>query len=168
MHELQPLFKTQALRSLNTRQPVVYVIVGDGDHAGHVKTIRCGPTQSTSLLDIKWVRKHKRNAEGELTGTFVLECQSVEMKPEMHARGWRLMRECYLDEGRPKALEAWYSFQAACRTNRSSIDTGIGSLVPGFPDELLPKYCREIREKRAAAPKWAPSAEALEEAVSDE
>lgn len=139
----------------NRKTPRVHVVVGDGDHAGKIKSVPIAYGNSCPFLKGSW----------GLTSDGDKLCREVNVPMNFAKRGWFILEKAYEAEGNSHGLEQWLSFQDACRMGRafpkrgeSDAKHGDGTLrsrkynddriVPGFPDELLPKAVLECLRKR--------------------
>ncbi len=128
----------------------VYVVMGDTDHAGTIKPIRVSYGNSCPFVSCKWAQ------DGE--GNKYLREVSIPLG--YVRRGWFFLESAYQDEGNTHGLKQFYDFQAACKRRRVFPEKGDKSILPGFPDKLLPKAVRDCvkrRDKKLEA--WKPEFE---------
>lgn len=143
-------------RGLNGKPVKVYVIVGDGSRAGHIKTCRVSHTSKPDCLDVTYKRDGQNRA---------CAVEAVDVTIEHHKRGWKLLADAYREEGNEKGYEIWLDFQRACEEKRVDKFQGHESaealtlaiaegkaerqVIPGFPNRLLPKACLDLANQKA-------------------
>lgn len=132
----------------------LYVVVGDGDRAGHIKTEYYAINKDPAIARIEWDTHQGRK----------VRIKAIRLDSDFEARGWLLLEEEYQKEGRMEDWQQFLDFQAACRRNQVYMDDDIRKATrndpcPGFPTELLPKSVQDLA-KRGRGPNyyWKPKA----------
>lgn len=128
----------------------IYVVVGDGPLAGHIKTVRVAKHISSDLIRCEWKK-------GETSRGSVYRLTEVNINSDLRDRGWFFLEDAYREEDRMDDFEAWKSFQAACAQGMvEKPRKDDESITPGFPDELLPKKVLEARKHGKTRGFWQP------------
>lgn len=124
----------------------VYVVVGSGSRAGCIKTIGYRKEMGSPILN---VQKTSRGMD-------------ISIQAEYRDRGWKLLEDAYNEDpdlefetpsgkiGMEECRDRFYAFQDNLRgSGKISVDPRFADcIVPGFPDGMLPKYCRELAKGR--------------------
>ncbi len=129
--KLAPLRFAEALHE-------VYVVQGDGKKAGHVTPMRFHSNVVPHVLHFEFTVNQQNRRNG---------IRSIQVKQVYLDRGWRLLRDCYEEEGRLDDYEIFLDFIKACKEQRvhpQKKPKGKQEIVPGFPNRLLPKYVRDL------------------------
>lgn len=126
---------------IDCRKPpnlTVYVVMGDTDHAGCIKPIKVGYGQVCPYVKGDW----RDDQEGNHHVT--------ELRIPLHyaKRGWFFLDRAYDEEGNTHGKQQWHDFQKACKRRRAFHKKDDDRIVPGFPDELLPKAVRDCIARR--------------------
>lgn len=146
--------RVPALRHHDEGPRPLYVVVGDGDHAGRIKTEYFAQNKDPACARIDWDTQQGRR----------IRIKSISIDSDLEARGWLLLEEEYIKEGRLDDWQQFQDFQAACRRNQVYMDDDIrketrGDPCPGFPTEMLPASVQALA-KRGRGPNyyWKPKA----------
>lgn len=119
---------------------VVYVLQGDGPHAGHIRTIRFAKNAIPEhLLNVQWTK----NGGGDDVAAH------VDVQFSFKERGWAMLADVYEAESRLEDYDVWLDFQSA-------VERGIVTSSDEFPEELFPSRVLELRKKSVAASRWKP------------
>lgn len=125
-----------------------YVIVGDGKRAGTIKSIPYRRETHSPILS------------AENTGDGYIR---IRVHAAYARRGWKLVDDAYKAESDLTAKvggktlkrdECQKRFHDYMRLMRGAGNARIrhkemmNNIIPGFPDEMLPKYCRELAAGR--------------------
>ena len=118
---------------------VAYVVVGDGDTAGSIKTVRFHKNVSAQVLRCDWA------TNGSDSDVLV----AVNVRLDLADRGWALLRDLYDAEDNAAGYDIWLSYQEACKKQQ---------VEPGqqFPEHLLPKSVVDLRRGRRKKAVWQP------------
>lgn len=122
----------------DTKDMIAYVVMGDTDHAGCVKPVRVSYSNSVPFLSADW--------GSTASGKRILK--EIRVPIEYAKRGWFLLQRAYEVEGNEHGWGQWQSFQRACKFGRARHLKADKRIVPGFPNELLPKAVAKAYERR--------------------
>jgi hypothetical protein len=127
--------KIDPLPRMRTNGPdICFVIVGDGKNAGKIKSVRYGSGVNSEILTVST----DYDADGK--PYHLLGCSS-----KYANKGWRLLYDQYVrEDGDDSRYFDFLEFHKAAVRGRVHADADGCSIVPGLPDYMLPKYCRDL------------------------
>lgn len=130
----------------------IYIVVGDGDNAGRIKTEYWSSNKDPGLAKIEW---HVN--DGRRTGV-----KAIRLDADLEQRGWLLLEAEYKRENRMEDWKEFLDFQRACRNGEVVLDKEQRDAVandpcPGFPNDMLPASVQALIGK-GKGPKyhWKP------------
>jgi hypothetical protein len=127
---------------------ICFVIIGEGDRAGQIKSVRYGSGINSELLAVR--TDYDQNGK---------PFHSLHIDSKYAGRGWRLLYDQYMEEdGDDARYFDFLDFHAAAVRGRVDVESNADSIVPGLPDYMLPEYCRSLYSKARDREqgKWKP------------
>lgn len=143
----------KGLQDISDKMVPLYVIRGEGDRAGHIKTEYVGPNKDPHFARCFW--------DIDPNGRRIRLTDAV-VHPTYAERGWRLLQDEYEKEGRLHDWGQFQEFQRACRAGKLKLSDAEKNDMrndpcPGFPTDMLPKYCQDISDReKGPGSKWRP------------
>lgn len=135
-------------RTTNRAPRTIWLVIGEGPRAGQIKTINFDYNVNSPLLDVKWVKRG--------LGRVLKE---IRVDGDLYERGWRMLEECYENEGMTEEWGTWLEYQQALRAGRVRSpmygETGEKLRVD---ESLVPRYVLNLRAKAGDVPggEWQP------------
>lgn len=116
------------------KPPKIFVVVGDGTRAGTIKTLEFRKEVSTEILNVE-----------NVPGGY-----EIQIAAAYRRRNWCLLDDLYDQEGREEDKGRFHRFQEnlAGRGPEVIKPSYMKCVVPGFPDERLPKRVMELAQGR--------------------
>lgn len=136
------------ITGIDARPQEVYVVVGDGSHAGRIKTARVCSTVTSPMVKV---------STGSDGNTY------ASLDPEYERMGYKFLRDMYEAEDRLDDYDEFVSFREFVRANHDDVARSLTKEQkrdpePGFPNELLPKALLDLfYNKRSEKKVWTPS-----------
>lgn len=147
--------KVAGLRHHLSELRPLYVVVGDGDSAGKIKTEYWSSNKEPSLAKIEWGTNDGRRQS----------VKAIRLDSDLEQRGWLLLEAEYKREGRMDDWAEFQDFQNACRNGHVLLDPETKEATandpcPGFPNHMLPKSVQALIGKgKGAKYVWKPKRE---------